>query len=41
MITKEITYKKAFEIKKQTLNQKQKHRQMMLSAAYNPNPILK
>lgn len=41
MITRETTYKKAFEIKKQTLNQKQKHRQMMLSAAYNTNPILK
>jgi len=34
MITKESTYAKAFEIKKQALNEKLKKRQMMLSATY-------
>lgn len=41
MITKEITYKKAFEIKKNSLQEKKRHREMMLSAAYNSNPKLK
>ncbi len=34
MITKESTYAKAFEIKKQALKEKQRNRQLMLSAAY-------
>ncbi len=33
MITKEITYKKAFEIKKQSLNEKIKRREMLLESA--------
>ncbi len=41
MITREVTYKKAFEIKKQSLLKKQQHREMMLAAAYNTNPKLK
>lgn len=40
MITKEITYKKAFELKKDILQNKQKHREMMLAAAYKTNPKL-
>ena len=34
MITKEYTYKKAFEIKKQNLLEKQKKREMLLASAY-------
>lgn len=41
MITKEDTYKKAFELKKQSLLEKQRHREIMLAAAYNTNPVLK
>ena len=41
MITKEVTYKKAFEIKKQALLEKQQQREMMLAAAYSTNPKLK
>lgn len=41
MITKEATYQKAFEIKKQALREKQQHREMMLSAAYSTNKRLK
>lgn len=41
MITKEDTYKKAFELKKQTLQKKQQHREMMLASAYSSNPKLK
>jgi DNA replication protein DnaC len=40
MITKETTYKKAFEIKKELLQTMQKNREMMLSAAYRTNPRL-
>ncbi len=41
MITKENIYKKAFEVKKQALNQKIKHREMMLASAYSSNSRLK
>ncbi len=40
MITKEQTYKKAFEIKKQGLSQKLKEREFMLNSAYISNPRL-
>lgn len=40
MITKEITYKKAFENKSQRLKEKRLHRDMLLNAAYNANPRL-
>lgn len=40
MITKELTYKQAFEIKKQSLNQKVKQREMLLAAAYAENSRL-
>jgi DNA replication protein DnaC len=40
MITKENTYKKAFEIKKQGLFLKQKKRELTLNAAYVTNPRL-
>ena len=40
MITKAETYKKAFEIKKQSLLHKTKQRQMMLNVAYSTNPRL-
>lgn len=40
MITKETTYKKAFENKKLRLKEKQAHREMLLNAAYNANPRL-
>lgn len=40
MITKESTYAKAFEIKKQALKEKQKSRQLLLSAAYSTNDRL-
>lgn len=41
MITKEATYKKAFELKKRVLAEKQQKREIMLSAAYNTNSKLK
>ena len=41
MITREDTFKKAFELKKQTLQKKQHHREMMLASAYSSNPKLK
>ncbi len=37
MVTKETTYAKAFEIKKQSLKEKQKLREIMLSTAYSSN----
>ncbi len=40
MITKELTYKKAFEIKGEALKQKRAHRSMLLNAAYAANPRL-
>lgn len=40
MITKETTYSKAFEIKKQSLKEKQKHREILLSAVYSTNKRL-
>lgn len=40
MITKEITYKKAFEFKKEALLKKQRNRELILSAAYTTNPKL-
>ncbi len=40
MITKELTYKQAFEIKKQALNQKVKQREMLLASAYAENTRL-
>ncbi len=41
MITRELTYKKAFMIKRQALSEKQKVREMMLNSAYSSNPELK
>lgn len=41
MITKELTYKKAFEIKRQRLSESQAKREMMLNCAYTTNPCLK
>ncbi len=41
MITKELTYKKAFEIKKQALSEKKALREMMLASAYTSKPELK
>ena len=41
MITKELTYQKAFEIKNETLKQKIAKREMLLGAAYATNPRLK
>lgn len=40
MITKEKTYEKAFEIKKEALLKKQRERNVMLNAAYNSNKRL-
>lgn len=40
MITKENTYKKAFEIKKQNLNEKLKRREMLVSSVYTSNSRL-
>lgn len=40
MITKELTYKKAFEIKNNALKEKKAHRNMLLNAAYTTNPRL-
>ncbi len=40
MITKELTYKKAFEIKKERLNTKKRERQMLLDSAYSTNARL-
>ena len=40
MITKENTYKQAFENKTRRLKEKQAQREMLLSAAYNANPRL-
>lgn len=40
MITKELTYKKAFEIKSNALKEKQARRSMLLNAAYTTNPRL-
>lgn len=40
MITKETTYKMAFENIKNRLKEKQKNREMLLSAAYNTEPKL-
>lgn len=40
MITKENTYKKAFEIKKNNLNQKEQRYNVMVNAAYASNPRL-
>jgi DNA replication protein DnaC len=40
MITKEKTYEKAFEIKKEALLKKQRERNVMLNAAYNSNKML-
>ncbi|MBE6787315.1 MAG: hypothetical protein E7537_03100 [Ruminococcaceae bacterium] len=37
MITKELTYKKAFEIKNNSLKEKQRHRQKLLDSAYATN----
>lgn len=41
MVTRENTYRQAFEIKKNLLKAKEQERNMMLSAAYNSNPKLK
>ena len=41
MITREETYKKAFEIKKNALKEKEKRRDMLLAAAYSAEPRLK
>lgn len=41
MITKENTYKKAFEIKNTALTQKVKNREMLLASAYSSNARLK
>lgn len=41
MITKELTYKKALEIKSDALKRKNARRNMLLSAAYATNPRLK
>lgn len=41
MITKETTYEKALEIKKNTLLEKQRARDMMLNAAYSSNKRLR
>ena len=40
MITKEATYKKAFENIKQRLKEKQRQREMLLASAYKQNPRL-
>ncbi len=40
MITKEATYKKAFENKVARLKEKKQQREMLLNAAYNSNPKL-
>ena len=40
MITKELTYKKAFEIKNNALKEKNARRNMLLNAAYSTNPRL-
>ena len=40
MITKELTYKKALELKSEALKQKNARRNMLLSAAYTTNPRL-
>ncbi len=40
MITKELTYKKAFEIKKESLDSKIKQRELLLASAYKNNPRL-
>lgn len=40
MITKELTYKRAFENKKKRLNEKQNQREAMLASAYVSNPRL-
>lgn len=40
MLTKELTYKRAFEIKSETLKQKIAKRDMLLKAAYTTNPRL-
>ncbi len=40
MLTKELTYKKAFEIKNNALKQKNARRDMLLNAAYATNPRL-
>ncbi len=40
MITKELTYKKAFELKKQALTEKIKLREMLLASAYAANSEL-
>ena len=40
MITKELTYKKAFEIKNNALKEKTARRNMLLNAAYTTNPRL-
>lgn len=40
MITRENTYKKAFENKSRLLKEKQARREMLLNAAYNANPRL-
>lgn len=40
MITKELTYKKAFEIKNNALKEKTARRNMLLNAAYATNPRL-
>lgn len=40
MITKELTYQKAFELKKQVLAQKRQKREIMLASAYASNPRL-
>lgn len=40
MITKELTYKKAFEIKKELLKTKKRERQMLLDSAYSTNARL-
>lgn len=40
MITKETTYKRAFEQKALLLKKKEQHREVMVAAAYNTNPRL-
>lgn len=40
MITKELTYKKAFELKKLSLTEKTQKKEMMLASAYASNPRL-
>lgn len=40
MITREVTFKKAFKLKKEALLEQQRKREMLLAAAYETNPKL-